>query len=136
MHILSRSIHTLKTITTFSPTVQASVPKSRISTSSIMTVPTTCCGRSSESCVCAAQAKCSCGKQSALNCNCEKAETENAVAGARCSCREWSSPTIYHAKPATIVTCGAWILPCPLCHSQRHSLASSSVETFADEFSY
>lgn len=53
-----------------------------------MTVPTTCCGKSGEACVCAAQAKCSCGKQSALSCTCEKANTENTVAGARCSCRK------------------------------------------------
>ena len=53
-----------------------------------MTVPSTCCGRSGEACVCASQAKCSCGKQSAMNCNCEKANTENTVTGARCSCRE------------------------------------------------
>ena len=53
-----------------------------------MTVPTSCCGRSGQSCVCASKAKCSCGKQSALHCNCEKAKTENVVAGARCSCRK------------------------------------------------
>ena len=56
-----------------------------------MTVPTSCCGRSGQSCVCASKAKCSCGKQSALHCNCEKAKTENAVAGARCSCRKPTS---------------------------------------------
>ena len=53
-----------------------------------MTVPTSCCGRSGQSCVCASKAKCSCGKQSALHCNCEKAKTENVVGGARCSCRK------------------------------------------------
>ncbi|KAL8749164.1 MAG: hypothetical protein Q9199_007854 [Rusavskia elegans] len=51
-------------------------------------IPTSCCGKSgNQGCVCASQAKCSCGKQSALNCTCEKASTENTVAGARCSCR-------------------------------------------------
>ena len=57
-----------------------------------MTVPTTCCGRSGQACVCAQQAKCSCGKQSALKCNCGKASTENSVTGARCSCRKSSPP--------------------------------------------
>lgn len=61
------------------------------SSQTTMTVPSTCCGRSGEACVCATQAKCSCGKQSALECNCEKAKTENTVAGARCSCRKSSS---------------------------------------------
>ncbi len=51
-----------------------------------MAVPTTCCGRSGGDCVCASQAKCSCGKQSALHCDCQKASTENTVAGPRCSC--------------------------------------------------
>ncbi len=65
-----------------------------------MTVPTSCCGRSGQSCVCASKAKCSCGKQSALHCNCEKAKTENVVAGARCSCRK---PTSYpHAQSSRI----------------------------------
>ena len=53
-----------------------------------MTVPSTCCGRSGQECVCASKAKCSCGKQSALNCTCEKASTENTVVGPRCSCRK------------------------------------------------
>lgn len=48
---------------------------------------TTCCKTSGDSgCVCAAQAKCSCGKENALHCSCNKASTENAVTGARCSC--------------------------------------------------
>ena len=51
-----------------------------------MVKPTTCCGKA-DACVCAQQATCSCGKQSALACTCEKATTENTVAGARCSCR-------------------------------------------------
>ena len=66
----------------------------------IMTVPTTCCGRSGQACVCAQQAKCSCGKQSALKCNCEKAKTENTVTGARCSCRKSFSPTAPGTLPA------------------------------------
>ncbi|KAK3118010.1 hypothetical protein LTR53_000046 [Teratosphaeriaceae sp. CCFEE 6253] len=57
-------------------------------------VPATCCGREG-GCICAKEAKCSCGKQSALHCNCEKAQTENKMAGARCSCSE-SSPPIYY----------------------------------------
>ena len=66
-----------------------------------MTVPTSCCGRSGQSCVCASNAKCSCGKQSALHCNCEKAKTENVVAGARCSCRK---PLSYpHAQSPRIL---------------------------------
>ncbi len=66
-----------------------------------MTVPTSCCGRSGQSCVCASKAKCSCGKQSALHCNCEKAKTENVVAGARCSCRK---PTFHpHAQSPRIL---------------------------------
>jgi len=51
----------------------------------------TCCGREG-GCVCAKEAKCSCGKQSALHCNCEKAQTENTISGARCSCSK------YHAR--------------------------------------
>ena len=84
--------------------------------SSTTKIPTSCCGKSgNQGCVCASQAKCkshlprhsspifdtanssmtgSCGKQSALNCTCEKATTENTVAGARCSCR--MSPIPYH----------------------------------------
>ena len=54
-----------------------------------MTVPTTCCKRAGAECICATQARCSCGAQQAMHCNCEKASTENAVAGARCSCREY-----------------------------------------------
>jgi len=57
--------------------------------------PTTCCGRSGESCVCASKATCSCGQRSAMDCNCEKAATENKVVGARCSCREF--PTSSYA---------------------------------------
>lgn len=53
-----------------------------------MTAPSTCCGKSSDACVCATQAKCSCGKNPALKCTCDKAVTENKVEGARCSCRE------------------------------------------------
>lgn len=69
-----------------------------------MTVPTTCCGRSDGNCVCAAQAKCSCGKQSALNCNCEKAATENKVAGARCSCRKCLPAPISRLPPVVSAT--------------------------------
>ncbi|GAB7364582.1 hypothetical protein MBLNU230_g5389t1 [Neophaeotheca triangularis] len=50
-------------------------------------VPATCCGREG-GCVCAQEAKCSCGKQAALHCDCERAQTENVVAGARCSCNQ------------------------------------------------
>ena len=73
--------------------IQSKSPPSALS-KSIMTVPTTCCGRSGapQTCACAAEAKCSCGKQSALQCTCEKAKTENTVAGARCSCRKSSFP--------------------------------------------
>lgn len=47
----------------------------------------TCCKTSGDGiCACAAQAKCSCGKESALHCTCNKAATENATSGARCSC--------------------------------------------------
>ena len=47
--------------------------------------------------VCTAQqAKCSCGKEKALNCSCDKAASENTVAGARCSC---------HARPAGQCNC-------------------------------
>lgn len=53
-----------------------------------MVVPSTCCKRAGGDCICASQAKCSCGQKSALHCNCDKAATENAVKGARCSCRE------------------------------------------------
>ncbi|OOF91295.1 hypothetical protein ASPCADRAFT_211125 [Aspergillus carbonarius ITEM 5010] len=57
----------------------------------------TCCKTSGDgNCVCAAQAKCSCGKENALHCTCNKASTENTVAGARCSCR---------ARPAGECTC-------------------------------
>ena len=68
-----------------------------------MTVPTSCCGRSGQSCVCASKAKCSCGKQSALQCNCEKAKTENVVAGARCSCRKPTSH-LYALSPRILVS--------------------------------
>ena len=68
-----------------------------------MTVPTSCCGRSGQSCVCASKAKCSCGKQSALQCNCEKAKTENVVAGARCSCRKPTSH-LYALSPRFLVS--------------------------------
>lgn len=60
-----------------------------ISTQTTMPVSSTCCGRSGQACVCAAEAKCSCGEKSALNCTCEKAKTENAVSGARCSCGKY-----------------------------------------------
>ena len=53
-----------------------------------MVVPVSCCGRSGEGCLCASQAKCSCGAQSALKCNCERANVENSISGARCSCRK------------------------------------------------
>ncbi|RFU36288.1 hypothetical protein B7463_g35, partial [Scytalidium lignicola] len=56
----------------------------------------TCCGKSGEGCVCATQAKCSCGQKNALHCTCNKAETENKIAGPRCSCR---------ARPAGQCTC-------------------------------
>lgn len=36
----------------------------------------------------ATQAKCSCGEKKALECDCGKAESENKIEGARCSCRE------------------------------------------------
>lgn len=57
-----------------------------------MTHPNTTCCKTSQGadCVCAAQAKCSCGKESALNCSCNKASTENAISGPRCSCRKIS----------------------------------------------
>jgi hypothetical protein len=61
-----------------------------------MVTPTTCCGKSGEGCVCAAQAKCSCGAKAALHCTCAKAEAENKVEGPRCSCR---------ARPAGECTC-------------------------------
>jgi hypothetical protein len=65
-----------------------------------MVVPTTCCGRSGGECVCAAQAMCSCGKQSALHCTCEKATTENVLAGPRCSCSMSPSPFFHsHLSP-------------------------------------
>lgn len=59
-----------------------------------MALPSTCCGRNSSSsqCVCASQAKCSCGEKPALNCSCALAAKENAVVGARCSCRMYSPP--------------------------------------------
>lgn len=77
------------------------LPISSATSISKMTVPTTCCGRSDGNCVCAAQAKCSCGKQSALNCNCEKAPTENTVAGARCSCRKCLPAPLSLPPPST-----------------------------------
>lgn len=49
-------------------------------------VPSTCCKRDGSGCVCAKEATCSCGKQKALHCTCEKAATENKIAGATCSC--------------------------------------------------
>ncbi|KZF22778.1 hypothetical protein L228DRAFT_247160 [Xylona heveae TC161] len=52
-----------------------------------MVVPTTCCGRDGQGCICASEAKCSCGSHSALHCTCDKAATENTISGARCSCR-------------------------------------------------
>ncbi len=56
-----------------------------------MVQPTTCCGKSgsSESCVCASQAKCSCGKNAALHCDCELSAVENVLQGPRCSCRKF-----------------------------------------------
>ncbi|KAH8775915.1 hypothetical protein BGZ57DRAFT_892619 [Hyaloscypha finlandica] len=61
-----------------------------------MVTPSTCCRKSGEGCVCAAQAKCSCGAKAALHCTCAKAQTENEVKGPRCSCR---------ARPAGECTC-------------------------------
>lgn len=51
-------------------------------------IPATCCGREG-GCICAKEATCSCGKQAAMHCNCEKAATENKLAGARCSCSKF-----------------------------------------------
>ena len=77
-----------------------------------MVVPSTCCGKSGQECICgesintgssapgntnnvqAAQAKCSCGEKPALNCTCSKAETENKTDGPRCSCRKFIMPTL------------------------------------------
>lgn len=64
-------------------------------------VPSSCCKRDGSSCVCAKEATCSCGKQKALHCTCEKASTENKVAGATCSC-------------GTSQTLPPGILECPL----------------------
>ena len=90
-----------------------------------MTKPTSCCGRSDSAgntCVCKSQAKCSCGKNAALSCNCEKAATENKVAGARWSvhipkipspawitcAKEWTCRSSCQARPAgecTVSSC-------------------------------
>lgn len=56
----------------------------------MITVPDT------DSYLSAKQATCSCGQQSALHCTCDKATSENEVAGPRCSCR---------ARPAGECTC-------------------------------
>ena len=86
-HINPRTSFTIFNSTSdhHTPTIRNTFPVSLYKIT--MTVPSTCCGRSGQDCVCAAQAKCSCGKQSALKCTCEKANTENTVSGARCSCR-------------------------------------------------
>ncbi|KAF2473365.1 uncharacterized protein BDR25DRAFT_282856 [Lindgomyces ingoldianus] len=57
----------------------------------------TCCGRNNGECVCAKEATCSCGKQPALQCTCEKAATENKIAGSTCACGK---------RPETACTCG------------------------------
>ena len=79
-----------------------------------MPVPTSCCGRSGQSCVCASKAKCSCGKQSALHCNCEKAKTENVLAGARCSCRK---PISHHDTQSRRIFVSTL---CLLLHKDQH----------------
>ena len=57
-------------------------------------VPSSCCGRDG-GCICAKEATCSCGKQAAMHCNCEKAQTENKIAGAKCSCSKSTSQTTF-----------------------------------------
>jgi hypothetical protein len=92
-----------------------------------MPVASTCCGKGQGQCVCgmhfqitqmllpveselmnslATQAKCSCGQKAALACSCDKASTENAVSGPRCSCRT-SSPALQFSFQMLTVTVGA-----------------------------
>jgi len=83
------SLTSTQSITTLNNSTNTKhLPTTHITMSST-TKPSTCCGRSGEGCVCAAEAKCSCGQKSAGQCNCEKASTENAaITGAKCSCGE------------------------------------------------
>lgn len=47
---------------------------------------TNCCKKSTETCICAQEARCSCGAQSARHCNCSRAEVENSKPSSTCSC--------------------------------------------------
>ena len=86
--------HSSETTSSILITRQPSSTEKQIHPTDIMTLPSTCCGRNSSSstCVCASQAKCSCGEKPALSCSCALAAKENAVVGARCSCRMYSPP--------------------------------------------
>jgi len=120
----TQSTHTSQTdITTLTATMSATAA----------VVPSTCCGREGTlpphpqpllspfgppqdhtsltkslktgGCICAKEAKCSCGKQAAMHCNCEKAQTENQLDGARCSCSMSLLPP--HHPPTYL---GIWTL--------------------------
>lgn len=87
-----KTSHCLLNIDCQAPSL-SSAPTSYLSPSvtiKMVNPASTCCKTSQDGgCVCAAQAKCSCGKESALHCTCNKASTENAVSGPRCSCRKF-----------------------------------------------
>ena len=65
----------------------------------------TCCGRSEDGCICAKEATCSCGKKAALHCDCEHAEIENVIEGAKCSCRECPVSNVLATANLLVILC-------------------------------